>query len=312
MPTTLTERLTQHALHHWLLLAALVAMWGGAFFLIKTSLEALTPAALVFCRLVVGFLVIVPAVVALRPKIPMTWRFFGLVILMSLTGNVVPFYLISWGQEVVPSSTAGIIIAVIPLTIIVLAHLFVVEEPLTARKLLGFGLGFVGVLVLMGPGAFAAMGGDLRTLVRELSILAGALLYSANVIITRRLPAVHPLAVTAAVMAAGVCFSTPLGLPAALRTLPAAQWESILAMALLGVFSTGVATIVYYELIRRAGASFYAVTNYLVPLCATVVGATLGAEPLGPNVLAALALILIGIAVSRTGRQRLLGIARGG
>jgi drug/metabolite transporter (DMT)-like permease len=218
---------------------------------------------------------------------------------MAATGNVLPFFLIAWGQTVVPSATAGIFMAVMPLTIIVLAHLFVVEEPLTAPKLLGFGLGFLGIVVLMGPGALLAVAGDMRTLVRELSILSGALLYSANVIITRRLPPVHPLAVSAAVMFVGLCFAAPLGARDFFQALDQASARSLIAVTLLGVFPTGLATVLYYALIRRAGASFYAITNYLVPVAATVVGATLGQETIGLNMLAALALILAGIALSR-------------
>ncbi len=311
LPMGLIARMRAHALHHWLLLGTLVAIWGCAFLLIKTGLETLPPQAIVFSRLLVGFLVLVPLLVALRPSLPLTRQFSVLVLVMALTGNVVPFFLISWGQEAVPSATAGILMAVMPLTIIVLAHVFVVEEPLTARKLAGFGLGFVGILVLMGPGALRALSGEMKTLVHELAILGGAILYATNVIITRRLPAVHPLAVSGAVMFTGLCLATPTGLPVTLQALDGASFRSLAAVFLLGVFPTGLATVLYYELIRRAGASFYAITNYLVPVMATVVGATLGRERLGLNVFIALALILFGIAVSRMTRQKALGFTRG-
>jgi drug/metabolite transporter (DMT)-like permease len=307
VPTSLMARMRAHALHHWLLLGILVSIWGCAFLLIKTSLESLPPQAIVFSRLLVGFLVLVPLLAALRPSLPLTRQFAVLVLVMALTGNVVPFLLIAWGQEVVPSASTGILMAVMPLTIIVLAHIFVVEEPLNARKLTGFGLGFVGIVVLMGPGALKALAGDMRTLTHELAILGGAILYAANVIITRRLPSVHPLAVSGAVMFVGLCLATPTGLPATVSALDAASLRSLVAVLLLGMFPTGLATVLYYELIRRAGASFYAITNYLVPVMATVVGATLGRERLGLNVFIALALILLGIAVSRMTRKQARG-----
>lgn len=301
---SLSARLAGRALGHWLLLLALVAIWGCAFILVKTALESLTPQAVVFARLLIGFATLVPFLAARKPMLPLTRGMAGLVLIMAVTGNVLPFFLIAWGQMAVPSATAGIFMAVMPLTIIVLAHLFVVEEPLTAPKLAGFGLGFLGIIVLMGPGALLAVAGDLRTLVRELAILAGALLYSANVIITRRLPPVHPLAVSAAVMLAGLLFAAPLGLRDFLAALDEVSARSLAAVTLLGVFPTGLATVLYYALIRRAGASFYAMTNYLVPVAATVVGATLGEERIGLNMLAALALILTGIAVSRLNARR--------
>jgi drug/metabolite transporter (DMT)-like permease len=293
-------RLRAHALHHWLLLGALVTIWGCAFLLIKTSLETLSPVVIVFARFFIASLVLAGLAVAMKPRFPLTRPFFLSVLIMAVTGNVVPFLLITWGQEVVPSASAGILMAVMPLTIIVLAHFFVTEEPLTARKLAGFSIGFLGIVALMGPGAVKALSGDVNTLVHELAILAGATLYATNVIITRRLPALDPIAVSVAVMLAGLCIMAPAGVPATLHTLGDASLRSLIAVVLLGVFTTAVATVLYYELIRRAGASFYAITNYLVPVAATVVGATLGRERLGLNVLAALALILIGIAVSRT------------
>jgi drug/metabolite transporter (DMT)-like permease len=300
-------RIRAHALHHWLLLGTLVLIWGCAFILNKTGLETLPPAVIVFGRVLIASVVLSGLVVALKPRFPLSRSFFLSVLLMALIGNVVPFFLITWGQEAVPSASTGILMAVMPLTIIVLAHFFVTEEPLTAGKFAGFGIGFVGILVLMGPGAVKALSGDMRTLVHELAILGGATLYATNVIITRRLPPMHPLAVSASVMFAGLCVMAPLGVPATLHALDQASLRSVVAVALLGVFTTAIATVLYYELIRRAGAGFYAITNYLVPVMATVVGATLGRERLGLNVFVALALILLGIAVSRMAKQRAPG-----
>jgi drug/metabolite transporter (DMT)-like permease len=304
-------RLRAHALHHWLLLGVLVSIWGCAFLLIKTGLETLSPIVIVFARFFIASLVLAGLAAAMKPRFPLARSFFVSVLIMAVTGNVVPFLLITWGQEVVPSASAGILMAVMPLTIIVLAHFFVTEEPLTTRKLAGFSIGFLGILALMGPGAVKALSGDVRTLVHELAILGGATLYATNVIITRRLPAVHPLAVSTAVMFAGLCIVAPVGVPATLHTLGHASLRSVTAVILLGVFTTAIATVLYYELIRRAGASFYAITNYLVPIAATVLGGTLGRERLGLNVFIALALILLGIAVSRMTRQKAAGAAQG-
>ncbi len=290
-----------HPPRHWLLLATLVVIFGSAFLLIKIALVALSPPGLVFIRLVTGFLVVFSLALALRLPIPREPRILAQAALLGLVGNAMPFSLIAWGQQYVPSSVAGIFMAVMPITIVVLAHFFLPDEKLTARKAFGFVAAFFGIIVLIGPDAAALWSGESKILWRELAVLGGALCYSINTILTRRGPQAHPIPFTALVLFAGACWQAPFGLPAALVDLANVPVGPLAAAIAVGVFPTGLATIVYFVLIREAGASFFALTNYLVPVWAATLGWTLGGEAMGVNALVALLLILGGIALSQRG-----------
>ena len=114
--------------------------------------------------------------------------FWPLLILLAIFGDCLPFYLISWGQQTVDSSIAGILMAIMPLTTIVLAHFYVPNERLTTNRVIGFLLGFVGILVLFGPAAIAKFETDANILIAMLAILGGAVSYAINTILAKRLP----------------------------------------------------------------------------------------------------------------------------
>ena len=115
----------------------------------------------------------------------------------AVIGNVVPFILISWGQEQIDSGLAAILMATMPLTTVLLAHIFTSDEKLTIRKALGVGLGLVGLVVLMGPDKLARLGDQT---IRELAVACAATCYGINALITKRLVHLPRRALAAAML----------------------------------------------------------------------------------------------------------------
>jgi drug/metabolite transporter (DMT)-like permease len=162
-------------------------------------------------------------------------------------------------------------------------------------------LGFVGVVVLTGPEALLELGGSPSDLLRQLAVLAGAVLYASNAILARHLPATDALVASAATMVVATAVMAPLVLLSD-RPFPAeATASSWLAVAWLGVGATAIATIVYYRLIASAGPTFFSYINFLIPIVALLTGVAFRGEPLTLRPLAALALVLGGLALSRRG-----------
>jgi len=290
----------------WALLFTLVVLWGSSFMLVRVSLDAFTPLAVTAGRLLIGAGVLGLVLVAMRRRVsqqPRHWLFF---LAMAVLGNAAPFFLIAWGQVAIPSGLTGILMAVMPLAVLLMAHFLVAGERLTRRRLAGFALGFLGVVVLTGPDARAALVGREASFISQLAVLGAALCYGVAAIVARRGPVLHPVVVAAPVLAiAGTLVGALLlaagagGDSGAVAVHdPVGAWSAA-AMLALGALSTGLATVVYFTLIARAGPTFLSLINYLIPVWAVVLGAVALDERLPPRAFVALALILAGLVLAR-------------
>lgn len=287
----------------WLLLFALVAMWGSAFMFIKIAVATVPPATIAASRLVIGALVLLVVVYARGLRLPPpgpAWRPYAL---LAVVGNAVPFYLIAWGQQSIDSALAGILIAVMPLATLVLAHFFVSGEHLTRNRAIGFVLGFTGIVLLMGPAALTGLAESALQLAAQLAVLGGALCYAANTVVARLTVRNDVLVASAGVLLLASAMMVPLALvvdqPWALE--PSAP--SVAAVVWLGIGATGIPTIFYFALIGSAGPTFMSLVNYISPCLALLLGVALMGEEPGPNAYAGLAFILSGIALSQFRRS---------
>ena len=303
--TVSSQHLLRQGPAEWGLLFVLVALWGSSFMLVRVALDAFTPVAITAGRLLIGAGVLVLFLLLTRRRPPAglrTWLFF---LAMALVGNALPFFLIAWGQRDIPSGLTGILMAVMPLVTLVLAHFLVAGERLTPRRLAGFVVGFAGVFVLIGPEARAAMVGLEASFIAQLAVLGAAVCYGAAAIIARRGPVLNPVVTAAAVLSmAGVVVGAFL-LAGGLRDGQAAAAHAAIAVApagallALGALSTGLATVVYFSLVARAGPTFLSLINYLIPVWAVVLGTLALGERLPTRAFAALGLILGGMVLAR-------------
>jgi len=295
---------------HWLLLFALVAMWGSAFMMTGIAVRAFSPAVLVTVRLIGGALLLTGLVLGRGLRFPWYGRFWLFSLLLAIAGNCVPFWLISFGQQRVESGLAGILMGIMPLTTMVLAHFFVEGERLNAIKATGFAVGFAGLAVLLGPTALLELEGQGGVLLYELAILGGAVCYAINAVLARHRPPADPQVAAAGVTLAGGLLMLPIGLPAAPAELAASPIAPLWALAGLTVIATAIATVVFLKLVVVAGPSFASFINYLIPVWAVLMGMVFLGERPGAGALIALVLILGGIGISEVGRRRVSGPER--
>ncbi len=261
---------------------------------IAISVRTIDPISVVFYRLVLGATVLALVVYARGQRLPVDARVWGGFLLMAIFGNALPFFLITWGQQTVNSGVAGMIMAIMPLMTMAFAHYLVPGERLNRYKLIGFTLGITGVTILLGP----VFEGGGREFWSGLAIFIAATCYAVNAILIKRLPRFSPM-----VGACGVL------IVASLLILPFWWWlaadndqinqSSMLAVIWLGVGPTGIATIVLFAVIDRAGPTFLSTINYLIPVVAFFCGAWLLAEPVDWRHYLALVAILCGIAITR-------------
>jgi drug/metabolite transporter (DMT)-like permease len=291
-------------LRDWAMLAALVALWDSNFMFIKLGVAQVPPATLVATRLVIGAVILVAVIRAMGYVFPPVGRAWMPYVVLGLGGNCMPFWFISWGQQTIDSALAGILMAIMPLTTLLLAHLFVAGEHMTRNRVLGFLLGFVGIVVLMGPAALAGLGGSPIEVLAQLSVLAGALCYAANGVLIRVTLKGDVMVASAAIIAVAAVISLPVALVVDQPWRLDPGWDAVTILLWIGIGPTAIATLVHLKLIASAGPTFMSLINYCIPVVALLIGvALLGEEP-GANAYSGLLLILAGIGLSQLRRSK--------
>ena len=273
---------------HWILMWALALVWGASYLFIKVGLEDVEPVFLVWVRLALAGLVLVP--LALRAG-----AFAGLgevkgpLVLLALVQVVVPFLLITFGEEHIASSLTGILIASAPIFTALLGMAGFGSERISGWSLGGVLLGLAGVAMLFG----VDLTGDSTALIGGLMVLTASFGYAVGAIYLRkRLGHLQPIGLAAASMTTSALILTPAALFFLPDHVPAlASTASILGLGLLG---TGVAFGLFYQLIAEIGAAKSSVVAYLAPGFSLAYGAALLSEPVTTGAVGGLALILAG------------------
>lgn len=278
----------------WALVGALTTIWGSSFFLIAVALEGFDPLPLAAGRVSFAALALGLAVWATGARLPASSRDWAWCGALGAVGLALPFTLLAWAQQTVPSGVAAICIASVPLFVLALARL-VFGDAIGPRKWAGFAIGLGGVAWLAGPDAVAGLGsgGGLG----QIACLGAALCYACGAMIVRAMPPIPPLGATAAAHIAAAVFLLPFGVAGAPEAWPAAT--PLAALAALGVVQTGLAQFLRFVAIRRAGPVFVSIVGYLIPIWAGVLGVALLGETVTLQAVAAYALILVGILIAR-------------
>jgi drug/metabolite transporter (DMT)-like permease len=279
----------------WLLMVSLAALWGASYLLIKIALEDFTPLAVVFVRTALGALVLVPVAVRRGAFAPARTH-LGPLAFVAAVQIAGPFLLIAAGEQAIPSSLAGILVAAAPIWIAILAGLFVPSERLKGWGLAGIGLGMAGVAALFGidlGGGDALLGGA--------AILLASLGYAIGALVAkRRLAGVPPVGLVASIMGLSALFCLP-ALPFAAPD-HAPGLGPIAALAVLGAGGTGIAFMIFYLLNADIGPARASIVAYIAPGFSVVYGVTLRGEAFTLGTAIGLVLILAGSWLAANGR----------
>ncbi|MBI1416178.1 MAG: EamA family transporter [Limimaricola sp.] len=290
---------------NWLSILALGLIWGGTFMVVSVALRGYGPVTVACARTTLGAVALMSLTLALRRPMPgrALWPHLALI---GVLNTALPFTLLSWGQQYVPSAFAGISMAALPLFVLPMAHVFS-DEPLSARRAIGVVVGFVGALVLIGPGVLR-IGTGMEPL-GQLACLAATISYATASVLTRRCPPMDSFALAALTLVVGAVALIPL----MLLTEGVPHWQSGTtgwAILFLGFVPTALAALLRVTVIRSAGSVFMTLVNYQVPLWAVIFGWAIMGETLPLSFFAALGLILTGLLISQWGQAVRLFTAR--
>jgi drug/metabolite transporter (DMT)-like permease len=278
----------------------LALIWGASFLFIKVGVRELHPLYLTLGRVGTGALTLFVVLALTRDRLPRDGKIWAHLFVVGAVGVALPFTLFGFGEQRVSSVLGGIWNATTPLVALPLAVLLFRTERLTPRKAVGIGLGFAGVLTVLG--IWQGVGGSHLT--GQLMCFAAAACYGLAIpyqkkFIAGRAESGVALSAAQLLMAtAQLAVVAPLlaGAPPAPTSLSLDVVGSVLALGALG---TGLAFVLHMRNIRLAGASTASTVTYLIPIAATVIGVIALDESISWYQPVGALIVLAGVAVSQ-------------
>ncbi|TNF66992.1 MAG: DMT family transporter [Gammaproteobacteria bacterium] len=279
------------------LLIILALIWGLQFAFNSIALKSISPEILATSRITIGAITLCillklfenNAHKVLNKQQKLTRSVIIRYIAIAFLETIIPMIAIAWGQQYVDSSITGILMGTIPLFAVCLATLFIPAEKATLRVITSIIIGFAGLVILLLPSINM---GKSNNLIAELAILFGALCFASSLIIIRTMEQKSPLRLTRNVL---IIAAVPMLLFTLIKE-PQAYLNftpvSIVTVLILGIFPSGIAYLLYIQLIKRAGVTFTSFVNYLAPLVSAFAGALFMGDHLYLSTIIALVMII--------------------
>jgi drug/metabolite transporter (DMT)-like permease len=278
-------------------IALLALVWGSAFLWIKLADRGFSPVEVTLSRLATGAAVLYVLMLVRRDKVPRSPRLWAVIAVAALFGNAAPYLLFALAEQTVNSSTAGIINATTPLWTVIMALAVRHQQSVTRWQVAGLIAGFAGALLIFSPWQSASeliSAGGLESLAASLSY-AVSYIYMDRFLARRGLGAIVLSACQ--LTAAAIMLAIAMGV-SGVRT-PQVTTEDIAAIAVLGIAGTGFAYVLNYQIISSDGATAASMVTYLLPVVAIVLGVMVLNEGVTATMLAGIALVLTGVALTR-------------
>ena len=285
---------------NWFLLILLSAIWGGAFTLNKMALDSFTPEVIVAGRLISGSVFLVALIYFLYKRFSINLAQVNYYLFMSLVGIVIPFIAIITGQKNIDSAMAGILMATMPISTILLSHLFLDDEKMNKQKLIGFIISFLGVFILIYRDDLFIDNSISETFESQLLVILGATLYAFAAIYGKKYKITDPLSASTGTILFATFFMT-IYLIFIDQSKP--SYSNLLLdmnILLLGVLCTAIATVIYFQILQSEGASFISMMNFLIPLWAILFGIIILNDQFSWNYILGLLVILFGIKLANS------------
>ena len=287
----------QRDLRDWFLFIFLSLLWASAYAMTRGAVfgaHGLPPLLVIPGRLVIGAIILNIAIVATGKRYPpfSDLRLWAMMAGMGFLGMTGPFFLIAVAQQNVDSSLAALYVAAAPIFVVAGANFMFEDEKLNSRIALGIGVGFIGVMTLFGPEVFQSFGSTNAT--AHILLLTGAMFYAASTLLARMAPKMEPLVFASGFVTLAALISLPMLLIVDWKTVSPSTTQ-FLSVVGLGAGPSALASLLYMMVVQRSGATFLALTGYLVPVLSAVIGFLIFREVQSWNALLAFALILSGV-----------------
>ena len=280
----------------YIVLFALGALWGSSFGAIKIALHGVTPLTVMSVRILLAGAALLLLILVRKTPLPRGIQNWIKISWMALFGTLIPFFLVPWGQLQIDSSLAAILMAVNPLFALTLGHFFSEHESFTLRQLLAMLVGFSGILLVFGENAISSINGNIWA---QLAVIGAGFCYTISGVIVSRVRGASADSVSASIFICSSVIVFPLWMILEQPWSLHFETESLLALTHLGLVSTGMAFLMRYYIILRAGAVFLSYVAFIIPMFGILFGILFLGETISVNTMGAVVLILSGVYLGR-------------
>tara|TARA_B100000686_G_scaffold304834_1_gene342755 strand:- start:692 stop:1582 length:891 start_codon:yes stop_codon:yes gene_type:complete len=283
----------------YFLLVILALIWASAFFNIKIATYSYGPLTIAFLRIFFGAIPVVILCYAKRIKIEAfskDWYWFAAIGIINL---VIPFFLIAYGVQKVQSNLAAILMASTPLTAAALAHFFIKNEKINLLKSIGVLVGFSGIIFLFSDNILI----DQNNFFSAFLILFGSCFYVLGGLLTLKISNKKNENVTASILIWGTLVLMPISLFFEQPWNLNPRLDSTISLLYLGIFSTGIAWLLRFYILKHNGLVFQAQVAYLIPIFGVILGFLILNEVITTKVIISLIAVIIGIYIVKKGNE---------
>lgn len=279
----------------WSLIVLHSILWGSSFFFGAIAIKELPALTITGFRAIPACLIVLAVCRYLSYRIPMSADFWGRMFVLGMLNNVAPLMLILWAQHQVAGGVAAVFNATTPLFGVVIAHFVTRDERLSWNKIAGLLVGIAGVSVLVGTDVTSGATGDLLA---KVALLCAAPCYAMGGIFARMTSKEQPFVVAAGQLLTALAIALPLALLIDRPwQLPMPSAAAVAAVTAMGVFSSAFAALVYFTVIKRAGATNGLLVTLLLPLTPIALGTLLLGDQLRMREIAGAAMIGLALIV---------------
>ena len=290
---------TKYPVNNFILLIILSAIWGSAFFAIKVGLNNFSPTSVASLRLIIASIFLLFLFYIQKKDIIFTKEVIFLLIIIGIIGNFIPFYLISWAEQFIPSSTAGMLMAIGPIITLVMSHFLTKNEKFSLMKFISIIIGLIGVFFIFNINSLNNIlnNSSVDILAKLLVILAAFGYMLSNIIAYEKLNDIDSFSITTFATTFGAIFSLPFFVYDLSINDFNYDFEinSVYAIIYLGIFPTAIAFQFRYYITKTSGPVFLSYVAYLIPVFAVIWGYILLSEKIGLQSLIGIFLILLGV-----------------
>jgi len=283
--------LSYNNFYKWFYFILLVIMFGSAFLLIEISLKSFSPSIIAFSRVFLAAIILLFYSLVKKYSFDFIRNNFILLFVLGLSGTSIPFFLISWAQQTINSSETGILIGFMPIFTVLGSHFYFKYEKLNIQTFFGFILGFLGLFILLlnNDNSISMHNNFLA----KFAVILGAFFYALNALLVKKIIGVHVIPLSASVMLfSSFQLFVLLFLNNDFYNINFNFYlDSIISLLIMSVFSTALATVIYYKIIHDYGPSFLSLVNYPIPIFAFFIGVVFLKE--SANILSIISLFLI-------------------